>query len=321
VNDGLLGHDQHVLRRRHVERDVDVHVRAERVPGIRQLDRDLHGPGLLAEERIDVAHAADDPAARLGGHLHDGSLTDLEPGHLVLVDLRLGPDLREVDDLVEVHARLDGHAFERLTHLLDDQAVGRRDGGERAADGARALQFVNLGVADVPVGEPLAAGLDERAGAPGRLRIVCSGHALRVIDGLQVLVLRRDELGTVDLEQLLSLPHRLADVVDVHALDPPVELGVDPHGLPVVVCEGADRADGEGNVRAPHRLRLHADVLHESRIDADHAGRRSLLLVLVHRHEIHAHGRLAGCVPDVGRIHRRPPVLDLPLRGLCVRLT
>ena len=60
-----------------------------------------------------ISSLADDAIRAVPRTMRDGSLADLEPGHLVLVDFRLGPDLREVDDLVEDRrndtAPKDGH--------------------------------------------------------------------------------------------------------------------------------------------------------------------------------------------------------------------
>ena len=139
-----------------MELEIAVHLRPKHlVRGVRQLKSDARGAALRVEARRDVAHPRGEDRV---GIVREGDLrflTNMHEGELVLVDVPVDPDRREVGDLVEGHPWLDGVALEG--HLLD------HDAGDRGVDRliqlrlAGPLEGAKLCVAQVPSTQPLAA--------------------------------------------------------------------------------------------------------------------------------------------------------------------
>ena len=317
---GLLRHGERVAGDRDVERHVGVHARPQGEVGILELDRHGHRARLLVEVRVQVADEAGVGASGQVGELDARALADAHRLHLVLEDLDVDPDGRQVGHLVEVHAGLDVHPVERLVHLLDDDAGDGGEDRQRPARRPLPLQGRDLPVRDVPVAQPGPARRDERARPLGDRGVLRRLETRGVVDRLQVLHLGGDELRAVDVEQDLPFLHGLAEVVHGHVLDPAVVLRVDPGDLPVVVGQRAHGADGLGDVASRDGLAAHADALREAGVDAYRAGRQRLRAVRVHGDEVHAHRRAARAVRRERRVHRRTPVEDLPVvpGGRCV---
>ncbi len=204
------------------------------------------------------------------------------------------------------------HSFERLIHLLNDNAVDGRGDRERSAQGAGVFDLPNLLIRDVPIGEALSGGGQERPCPSGNVRVSRRPQAFRVLGRLQILLLGRDELGTVDVKEPLAALDRLADIVDGDVLNPSFVFRVHPRHRIVVVGQGTNGANGERDVRARHRLGPDTDVLNERRINPDGAGRRTVDGVGIDRHEIHTHRILGGLGRRDGRVHGRAPVQNLP---------
>ena len=132
------------------------------------------------------------------------------------------------------------------------------------------FQLTDLLQVDVPVIQALPAGHHQGPGALGDLGVIVSAEPLGVFHGPQILLLAGHQIGAVDLQKFLAFLDRLSHVVDVGLLDPTVELGVDPGHLPFVVNQVSHGSDGEGEIDAPDRDRLHTEVLDEGGIDSNH---------------------------------------------------
>ncbi|VTR69342.1 hypothetical protein DESC_740081 [Desulfosarcina cetonica] len=186
----------------------------------------------------------------------------------------------------------------------------RREDGDGLPDGALALQILDLRVGEVPVGQ---------AGAGGLQQLLAAGGGVELPQGDEVLLLGREQVGAVNVEQWLALLHGLAHIIHMQGLDPAVELGVDRVDTGLVEGDRAEGTDRLGKGPALHAAQANPHVLAGHRVDAD--GRTGSLLTIivfrVHWHQVHAHGRFAWRVANVGGIHGRHPVFD-GLAGLGV---
>jgi hypothetical protein len=114
-------------------------------------------------------------------------------GQIGLVDVREHPEMGEVGDVEERLRRRDPHALERV--LLDHVAVDVGVQVERPADGAGALQALDVGRTDVPRATAAASRFDEVCAALGDGGNPAAGEAFASPRRQQVLLLGRDELG------------------------------------------------------------------------------------------------------------------------------
>ena len=256
----------------------------------------------LVQSRVDVGDLALVHLALFVRELHLRRLADLHPGRVELVDLGRDPDVPQVADPVEILA---GHHARALHHVLvqHEARAGRAD-GKGPADLSGFGDRCDLFRCDVPQ-------VELAPGRAGQLALGPLGSKRQ-----QVFLLRRDEIGGVDLEQRLALLDRVARLVDVDPLHPAGEAEVHDRDLVFAHLDLTDAAHVPKHGLPASRLDPHSHVLHHGGIDRDCArSRRARRLVLVDRNQIHPHRGLSGLVRDVGRVHRRHPVLDLPLAG------
>ncbi len=170
---------------------------------------------------------------------------------------------------------------------------------QRAPDLARAKDLVDLRVGDVPEPEPPPRSSQEVGGTCGHARHGALVHRPLQAPRDEELLLRRDQLGRVDLEQRLAAAHRLAGEVDVQLLDEAGELRRDLRDARLV--EG-DHADG------PHLVlqRAHVDGTERDAELADLIGREPDRAVAAHVHPFHPrhafHSGRAACRLSVGSV-------------------
>ena len=93
---GLLRQRERVARHRHVERHVGVHAGAQRQAGVLQLDGDGHRAGPLVEVGVQVADEPGVGPSGQIGQLDARPLADAQRRDLVLEDLDVDPDGRQV---------------------------------------------------------------------------------------------------------------------------------------------------------------------------------------------------------------------------------
>ena len=296
VDHGLGRHGERVLLTAILDPDRREHARLESHTGVVELEPHPQGAALGVQGGVDVRHLAFDDGALLEAQLHLGWLAQGDPWGVELVDLGLHPDAGQIADAVQVLARLDPGT---LHHVLV-QHEARRGGPD--GDGAGGLTGAGHGVdvpgADVPQLELAAS--RARQGAVGAL----------AAQREQVLFLGRDQLGGVDLEQALAGSHLVAGLVHEDALHPAVEAQVDDADLVLGHLDLTDGPQVAEDGLGAHHLRAHAHVLDHDRIDGDQPPAAHAHLVLVDRDQVHAHGRLARLVRDVGGIHGGDPVGD-----------
>jgi hypothetical protein len=185
--------------------------------------------------------------------------------------------MRQVDDAIELVARLDALAVD---HLLDRHGAG---GGRRPIDGARVGAFVahlvDAAFRHREIAQALHGALD--AGRADQLR-----H-LRP-DRDQEIDLRLLDLRAVDAKQRLAGLHGAAGGVDEQLLDEAV--GAHRHdGLPAFVDRhGADRVHRLDQHVRLDLLGAHAAALHAIEADLDAVAVLGLVAV-VDRDVVHAH--------------------------------
>ena len=167
---------------------------------------------------------------------------------------------------------------------------------QRPLDLPGTQDLLDLRLGDVPQPQPPRGGGQEIRGARGD-----TGHRALVHRALEPprdeeLLLRRDQLGRVDLEQRLPVAHGLAGEIDVQPLDESAELRCDLHDARLVEVDDAHGADliferphvsgaeGDAELADLARRELHRAV--GAHIHPFHAG-HSL-------HAGHVPGRLAG---------------------------
>ncbi len=144
----------------------------------------------------------------------------------------------------------------------------------------------------------------------------------------QVLLLRGQELRTVNGEERLTSVNFFACVVDVQLLDVAVELRRDRVEPRFVDRHPADRADRSSDRARLSHAGLHADELLPRGRELDvrvavhiRLGAGNSGVSFVDRHEVHAAvGRDSRLVRLVRRVHRVDPVEDFLLRGFSLRV-
>ena len=140
-----------------MELDVAVHLRAKHlIRRVRQLEADARSARLRVEGRVDVVQTRGESGVGIVRECDPRFLTNVYEGELVLVDLTIDPDRRQVGDLVEGHPGLDRVALEG--HLLDDDARDGRIDGLVQLRLPALLEGAKLRVAQVPQTQPLPAG-------------------------------------------------------------------------------------------------------------------------------------------------------------------
>ena len=316
AQDRFLGDGQDVLLGRRVDADVREHVRLQDDAGVGKLEPDPRGAGLGVEEGVDVGDLSLEVLAGQVAELRHAALADRDPGKLVLVHVRVDPDLREVCDGVEPHVRVDFHPLAR--HQVHHYARARRVERQVLSDLPRLEQATDVALGDVPQLEAALAGLEQRLAALDDVLERAARGGVAVADGLEELLLSRDQLGRVDLEHRLATLDHLAFVLDVELLDPALDLRVDVVDAAFVVVDPPDGAHLAREIPALDGGHPDAHALDQLRVDPD-APAHGRLLARTDRHQIHAHGALPGLVPDVGRVHGRLPVERLGTSGAGAR--
>src|SRR3989304_1686855 len=127
-----------------------------------------------------------------------------------------------VDYLEERLSRLDLLPLDY--HLLGDRACVRRPYGERPGYLASCLERPYLVFRDVPVPEALPRRPQERLCLLARLGIGACLHFFFAFEREEILLLRGDELGAVNLQQLLARAHHLVSAVYIEPLYPARDL-------------------------------------------------------------------------------------------------
>ena len=179
----------------------------------------------------------------------------------LLEDIGQHPDRRRVGDLEQCFAGHEAHALHRL--FLGDDAGDRRAEGQRAFGVAVLRQRLDLLFGDVPVLQPLQAGLGKLAHR-ALCFVACLAQLADALRGEGVFALRRHQLGAVDLGQRLAARDGLAGRVHVQLLDPAFELRGDRALTALVDLDRADRQVGAETERrlshgAPARWRCQHD--------------------------------------------------------------
>jgi hypothetical protein len=128
-----------------------------------------------------------------GAHVVISRTLLVEERYVVLIDFRIQPELGEVGDLEKSVSFLYVHAFERILvdHRSTDGSVDREVGFHAPCS----LELVDLSFRHSPVEQSLAGGLENIAG-PRYRRVRARGFRLaKSVQGEEILLLSRDELG------------------------------------------------------------------------------------------------------------------------------
>ena len=124
----------------------------------------------------------------------------------------VNPDGGQIHDLVEIHAGFHEHPFEGLAHHLCNHAVDGRCDRQAALYPSADLEVFDLPVADIPVEQSIEGRANQALRLSLGFRTAAAFQGCPVLQRTEVLLLRRHQLRTVDLEQRLVFPHVLADV-------------------------------------------------------------------------------------------------------------
>src|SRR6266581_868312 len=271
VEHGRPGDDQ-ALAERDTQLDGAVHLRAQELVGrVRKLEADLRRARLCIQHRRDVGDARREALLGVGGERERGLLADLHERQLVLVDVAVDPDGREIGELVERHAGLHPLAGDR--HLLDDDARDGRVDGERAPRLPALLELAHLLRREVPETEPLAAGARERSRGHPRLGERALPEPPLRLAREEVLALRGQELRAVEGEERIALADGLPGVVRVKLLDEAAHLERHLSEPALVEVEPADGADHLLDRAALGRAPGEADRLLLGGVETDRGAR------------------------------------------------
>ena len=161
--------------------DGGEHLRLELSSRIGHLDPRLDRAGLVFQVGVDVGDFSLQHLVDGKGNLHHGRLPHLDPWQFVFVDVGVDPDPGDVGDLQQLLAGHDAHPGEGLL-LGHDAAVGAVQ-SQGLAQQTGLLQFLNLLLGDVPIGEARAGGLDQAPGAVGDLGEGAVGEAAAAVEG------------------------------------------------------------------------------------------------------------------------------------------
>lgn len=217
-----------------------------------------HCPG---QGRIRLWTRCFEDPARLRRQGHPDRLIHHDVRELVLVDLGLEPEHREVRDAIELHRRLDVAAFQDLA--LEHRAADRGPQDESFPRLTGFLQMLDLVFGHAPQLQPPAGGRGQLA-----LR-VAFGSGLHAPQRDQVFLLRRQQLRAVDLDERISPAYLASDEIDVDRFDPAADPGMDAGQAGLVRLDDANRADRHDELIAGDLAGADADELLAIRADRD----------------------------------------------------
>jgi hypothetical protein len=141
----------------------------------------------------------------------------------------------------------------------------------------RFLDMHNLRGRETEQGEPMPRGLDQ-------LRV-------RGVARNQQLLLRRQQIRSVDPREPLPATDRIADRAHVELFDPARLTDLNRFDPVLIHRHHADGIDVAREAALLHSAEAHAQVLHDARIDGDAAARCNggACLVRVLRNQLHVH--------------------------------
>ena len=242
---------------------LDEHAGLEPPVAVRHRHADLHRAGLLVQDRIDERDPPGKPLARIrpGGELD--VLPRRDPRKVRLVRVQVDPHLREVGDRVDAHARLDVHPL--LCVLVDDDPRGRRVDRQVVRHLAALLDLRDLLGLEPQQPQLLPGRGDHRLGGLADDARAAGGELLGGLEGPEQLLLGAEQLGAVDVRQVIALADRHARVVHEQPVQSPAHPGGDVREPRLVVVD------------LPHQADLRRDELPLDRGDLDVHQRRRLV--------------------------------------------
>ena len=293
---GFARHVDDVVHGAPFDHDTREHVWPQCQRLVVEAQAHLERARLGIEFGVDVVDDAFEYRAGQIVEFHGRPLPGLHPGHLALEDLGDHPDLVEL---------CNRHHLERRRHVdplahaeVCDDAIVLGDYAYPARYGAIFFEARNLGIRDTERQESFSrCGLE---------------RCVVALQRGQVLLLCVHQRWRIDLEQELATLDRIAARLGLEPFDPAVDTRVHVLHRILVVDDVPDRLDASGQRSSGRNARTNPEVVRHHGIDPDDAG-LCIDLIGVHRHEIHAHRRLAGPVAPVIRVHRRDPVQNLAL--------
>ena len=241
VDHGRVRHGQHRRLATHRHLHLREHRRLELAARVGHLDPHRNAARFRLQRRVDVGDAALEGLVGVGRRRDARLRAALDQADVLFRQVSDDPDRREVGHLVEHLARHEAHPLQRL--LFRHDARDRRWERDRALRLARLHQCRHLRRRQIPVAQPRQAGVGELPHAGLRV-CACVLHRFDPLHRDGVLALGRHELGTVGLEQRLTLGHRLPGRVDVQALDVAFELRVNRKHPAFVRLNAAGGAHG-----------------------------------------------------------------------------
>src|SRR5574337_678409 len=241
VQERLVRHDE-TFAKGDLQFYIGVHLRLQ-LPVFRvgKLEANLHGPGFLLQDRVNVTHLATEDLSGVGGQCHARRLAKLDHWNLVFVDLSLDPDSGKIGHLVQV---LTGHhLLAANSHLFDHDPIDGRVNRHTLAWRPCSLKIGDLLVADIPVLKAPLRGIHQCLRPGDDIRKAALGQRLPRSQSLQLPLLGRDQIRTVNGEERLPLLNGLPRKVHQQALDPPLDLDIDVGEASFVELHHPNRPD------------------------------------------------------------------------------
>ena len=124
----------------------------------------------------------------------------------------------------------------------------------------------------------------------------------------QVFLLGVHQVGGIEFEEPLPLIHRVADSFDGQIFDPAGDTAVEMHQFVLGVGHPAYGFDGQLHLALSGFTGPHAEAGDNAWADADAAIVAAVLILLIDRHQVHAHGRFAGLVAPIIGVHGSYPI-------------
>ncbi len=178
---------------------------------------------------------------------------------------------------------------------------------------AALFDLIDLTRGDVKEFEPFPGGREECVGPFGDGGEGTRPEGFHVFQGEEILLLGGDQFRAVDGQEGCSLLDLFSEKIDMEFFHPPFHLGVDMFHPLFVIIDTAHSTDLPCQWLIPDDGCFDSNILNGDGVDLDGTGIALFPFVFIDGNQIHSHGRLARFVPDVGRVHRCLPILDLPL--------
>ena len=220
------------------------HLRLELAVGIGDVQPHFHGAGCGVEHRVDKKDPPFEGFTGIRLGIKFDRLPKADPFQIRFVGIEHHPHLGKIGDGINRRAGIDIHAFGGIA--ADHHSADRRIDRQMVGGGSPLLDLTDLTIGQSPQTQLLPRrlqGIANQRTAPGA----------GATQGLQQLLLGGNQLRTVEIHQMIILPHRRAGIIDEHIVDPSRHPGRNIFQAGFVVIDLAGHVDLRLHVTAFHR--------------------------------------------------------------------